>query len=190
MRYEIIPNILQTRLAYSTAIGRPAFNRVTAATVVDEANLTITTGNPNLKPTTANNFDFTLEYNPTKDSVFDVDLFDKEFDNYIFTRTVRTVINNQIFEENTFLNSGTAYARGIQLAFEEHLRFLPGPLSGLGFTANYTYTDSKGRTRPTDHIKLPFTSPNVYNVAVFYEKYGFTISLQVSPGEIGRYQLT
>jgi outer membrane receptor protein involved in Fe transport len=143
MRYEIIPNILQTRLAYSTAIGRPAFNQVTAATVVDEANLTITTGNPNLKPTTANNFDFTLEYNPTKDSVFDVDLFDKEFDNYIFTRTVRTVINNQIFEENTFLNSGTAYARGIQLAFEEHLRFLPGPLSGLGFTANYTYTDSK-----------------------------------------------
>jgi len=34
--------------------------------VVDQANLSITTGNPNLKPTTANNFDFTLEYNPTK----------------------------------------------------------------------------------------------------------------------------
>ena len=177
IRYEIIPNILQTRLAYSTAIGRPAFNQVTAATVVNEANLTITTGNPNLRPTTANNFDFTLEYNPTKDSVFEVDLFDKEFDNYIFTRTVRTVINNQIFDENTFLNSGTAYARGIELAFEEHLRFLPGPLGGLGFTANYTYVDSEGRTRQTDHTKLPFTSPNVYNVAVFYEKYGFTISL-------------
>jgi TonB-dependent receptor len=177
MRYEIIPNILQTRLAYSTAIGRPAFNQVTASTVVDEANLTITTGNPNLKPTTANNFDFTLEYYPTKDSVFEVDLFDKEFDNYIFRRTVRTVINNQIFDENTFLNSATAYARGIELAFEEHLRFLPGPLGGLGFTANYTYVDSEGRTRPTDHTKLPFTSPNVYNVAVFYEKYGFTISL-------------
>jgi acid phosphatase len=145
--------------------------------VVDQANLTITTGNPNLKPTTANNFDFTLEYNPTKDSVFEIDLFDKEFDNYIFTRTVRIVINNQIFDENTFLNSGTAYARGIELAFEEHMRFLPGPLGGLGFAANYTYVDSEGRTRPTDHTKLPFTSPNLYNVAVFYEKYGFTISL-------------
>jgi TonB-dependent receptor len=176
-RFEIISNILQTRLAYSTAIGRPAFSQVTAATVVDTGNLTITTGNPNLKPTTANNFDFTLEYTPTQDSYFSVDLFDKEFDNYIFTRTIRTVIGGQIFNESTFLNSGTAYARGIELAFEEHMRFLPGPLSGLGFTANYTYVDSEGRARTTDHTKLPFTSPNVYNLAVFYEKYGFLISL-------------
>ncbi len=176
-RYEIIPNILQTRLAYSTAIGRPAFSQVTAATVVDTGNLTITTGNPNLKPTTANNFDFTLEYTPTKDSYFSFGLFDKEFDDYIFTRTVRTVINGQIFDESTFLNSGTGYARGIEFAFEEHLRFLPGPLSGLGFTANYTYVDSEGRARTTDHTKLPFTSPNLYNLAVFYEKYGFLITL-------------
>ena len=177
IRYEIVPNVLQARLAYSTAIGRPAFNQVTAATSIDRSNLTITTGNPNLKPTTANNFDFTMEYYPTKDSFFSIDLFDKEFDNYIFTRTIRTVIGGQIFDENTFLNSGTAYARGIELAFEEHMRFLPGPLSGLGFAANYTYVDSEGRARPTDHTRLPFTSPNLYNVAVFYEKYGFTISL-------------
>ena len=68
VRDEIIPNILHTRLAYSTAIGRPAFSQVTAATVVHTGNLTITTGKPDLKPTAANNFEFTLEYTPTKDS--------------------------------------------------------------------------------------------------------------------------
>jgi outer membrane receptor protein involved in Fe transport len=57
------------------------------------------------------------------------------------------------------------------------MRFLPGPLSGLGFSGNYTYVDSEGRARQTDHTKLPFTSPNLYNVAVFYEKYGVLISL-------------
>jgi TonB-dependent receptor len=176
-RIEIVPGVLQARLAYSTAIGRPSFAEITAATTIDHVNQTITTGNPNLKPTTANNFDFTLEYNPTKDSFFTLDLFDKEFDNYIFTRTIREVIGGVIFQDSTFLNSGTAYARGIEFAFEEHMRFLPGPLGGLGFAGNYTYVDSEGRTRPTDHTKLPFTSPNLYNIAFFYEKYGFTISL-------------
>ena len=177
VRYEIVPGVLQTRLAYSTAIGRPSFAEITAATTVDRFNQMITTGNPNLKPTTANNFDFTLEYNPTKDSFFSIDLFDKEFDNYIYTRTIREVIGGVIFQDSTFLNSGTAYARGIEVALEEHLRFLPGPLGGLGFAGNYTYVDSEGRTRPTDHTKLPFTSPNLYNMAIFYEKYGFTITL-------------
>ena len=176
-RYEIVPSKLQIRLAYSTAIGRPSFAEVTAATTVDRINQTITTGNPNLRPTTANNFDFTVEYNPTPDSFFAVDLFDKEFDNYIFTRTIREVINGVIYQDSTFLNSGTAYARGIEVAFEEHMRFLPGPLGGLGFAANYTYVDSEGRTRPTDHTKLPFTSPNLYNLVLLYEKYGFVLTL-------------
>jgi hypothetical protein len=57
-RYEILDN-LQARFSYSAAIGRPAFNQVTAATTVDVGNLTITSGNPGLKPTTANNFDLT-----------------------------------------------------------------------------------------------------------------------------------
>ena len=87
------------------------------------------------------------------------------------------MIGGVIFQDSTFLNSGTAYARGVEVALEEHLRFLPGPLGGLGFAGNCTYVDSEGRTRPTDHTKLPFTSPNLYNIAIFYEKYGFTITL-------------
>lgn len=47
-RYEIVPSTLQVRPEYSTAIGRPAFNQVTAATVIDRGNLTITTGNRDL----------------------------------------------------------------------------------------------------------------------------------------------
>src|SRR5262249_17733076 len=154
----------------STAIGRPAFNQVTAATVIDLGALTITSGNPNLKPTTANNFDWTLEYYPSKDAVMSIDLFDKEFRNYIFTRSIRTPLNGQIFTENTFLNVNNAYARGIELNYQQWFRFLPGPLSGFGLSANYTYVDSKGDTRPTDSTRLPFTSPNLFNIALLYDK--------------------
>jgi TonB-dependent receptor len=177
VRYEIIPNILQTRFSYSTAIGRPAFNQVTASTVVDTGNSTITTGNPNLKPITANNFDLTLEYYPSRDSIFSVGIFDKEFQNYIFARSIQTVVNGTVFRQNTFVNSPSSYARGIELNWEQHLSFLPSPLDGFEVTANYTYVDSEGQPRLGDHTKLPFTSPNTFNLALIYQKYGVTLSL-------------
>ncbi|HET9377437.1 MAG TPA: TonB-dependent receptor, partial [Chthoniobacterales bacterium] len=155
-RYEILDN-LQARFSYSTAIGRPAFNQVTAATTVDVGNLTITTGNPGLKPTTANNFDLTLEYYPARGAFATIGLFDKEFSEYIFTRTIRVPINGSIFQESTFLNSPGAHARGLELSYQQQFFFLPALLSGFVAGFNYTYVDSEGEARPGETTQLPFT---------------------------------
>jgi TonB-dependent receptor len=175
-RFEILDN-LQARFSYSTAIGRPAFNQVTAATTVSTGNLTITTGNPGLKPTTANNFDLALEYYPAPGAFATVGFFDKEFSDYIFTRTIRVPINGSTFNESTFLNSPNAYARGVELSYQQQFVFLPGPLSGFGAGFNYTYVDSEGEARPGQTTHLPFTSTNLYNWVIFYRKYGFDITL-------------
>ena len=175
-RYEILDN-LQARFAYSTAIGRPAFNQVTASSTTNVGNQTIVTGNPGLKPTTANNFDLTLEYYPAPSALVTVAFFDKEFSDYIFTRTIRVPINGVTFNESTFLNSPNAHARGVEFNYEQQFAFLPGPLNGFGAGFNYTYVDSQGEARPGETTQLPFTSRNLYNWSIFYRKYGIDVTL-------------
>ena len=175
-RYEILDN-LQARFAYSTAIGRPAFNQVTASSTVNVGNQTIISGNPGLKPTTANNFDLTLEYYPALGAYATIGFFDKEFSDYIFTRTIRVPINGRTFNESTFLNSPNAHARGVEFNYQQQFVFLPGPLNGFGVGFNYTYVDSEGEARPGETTQLPFTSRNLYNWMIFYRKYGFDVTL-------------
>jgi TonB-dependent receptor len=47
------------------------------------------------------------------------------------------------FVVNAPVNGASGHARGLELAYQQYFDKLPGPLSGLGVQANYTYVDSK-----------------------------------------------
>jgi outer membrane receptor protein involved in Fe transport len=72
------------------------------------------------------------------------------------------------------LNGEAATLSGLEIALQNHLRFLPSPLDGIGLYANYTFTDSTahfpGRTADAT---LPGQSRHVGNLAASYEKGGF-----------------
>lgn len=61
------------------------------------------------------------------------------------------------------------------MAFQNQRRFLPGPLDGLGVYANYTWTGSSARF-PDRAVEatLPGQSSHVGNLALWYEKAGFS----------------
>jgi outer membrane receptor protein involved in Fe transport len=40
-------------------------------------------------------------------------------------------------------NAGSAYITGVELSFEQHFTYLPGPLRGLGVLANYSHATSQ-----------------------------------------------
>ena len=40
-------------------------------------------------------------------------------------------------------NGSGAHLYGFEIAYQQHLTFLPGPLGGLGISANYGYTNSR-----------------------------------------------
>ena len=143
-----INDTLQARFSYSTAIGRPTFGQITPSTIVNSVDRTITTGNPGLRPTTDNSFDLALDYYPVKSAYFSIGLFDKQIANYIFQRSVIVPLEGTFYTESTFLNGGSGYSRGIELNYQQQFVDLPGPLSGLGIAANYTYTDSNGSIHP------------------------------------------
>jgi hypothetical protein len=70
-------------------------------------------------------------------------------------------------------NAGTAYVTGVEVAFQQHLTYLPGLLSGLGVSANYSYTTS-GTTKVdqlrTDNPALLRQAPNTWNISPTYDR--------------------
>jgi len=180
-KYEF-SNDLQMRATYSTGIARPGFNQAGGNAGLDFTGVrpVYTAGNPDLKPTTGNNFDLDLEYYLPHGGVVQVGVFDKEFKNYIFANVLPNQLN-PIFGAGvkgdfvTYVNED-AYARGIELAYQQKLAFLPGLLSGLGVEANLTLVKShfleySAATNGTDQFaSLPGTSNVTWNLAGYYER--------------------
>jgi TonB-dependent receptor len=179
-------NDLQFRATYSTGIARPGFNQAGGNAGIDFTGTrpVYSAGNPDLKPTTGNNFDIDLEYYLPHGGIIQIGLFDKEFKNYIFGKLLSNQLN-PIFgtgvrgDFQTFVNE-SAYARGIELAYQQKLAFLPGLLGGLGVDANLTLVKSHFLEYAADPINtpgsvdqygsLPGTSNVTWNLAGFYER--------------------
>ncbi|HEX4740155.1 MAG TPA: TonB-dependent receptor [Caulobacteraceae bacterium] len=188
LRYQIEPNML-VRAVYSTGIGRPGFLQNTAATTsnFDVTQPAITQGNPNLKPTTGQDFDLDYEWYLPQGGIVQAGLFDKQFSNYIVTENQFRIYSGSYapFQGlttlyTTFANRSGAYARGVQLSYRQKFLFLPGVFNGFGVEANATFVDSRieeydAATSGTGHAEyglLPGTSHTTLNMSGFYEKYG------------------
>lgn len=184
LKYDFTSKFL-LRATYSTGIARPGFNQVAGAVTIDSSNGIITAGNPNLKPTTGDNFDVDLEYYLPKGGIIQVGLFDKEFQNYIVTQQSTAPSDPRIpdyvdVKLVSFGNVSSAYARGIEAAYHQAFVWLPRPFDGLGIESNVTLVDSRSleydaATSSTGHNEyglLPGTSKATFNLAGFYEAHG------------------
>ncbi len=190
LKYVVLPN-LQVRATYSTGIARPGFSQAGGNAGVDftaSPRPTYTAGNPNLKPTTGNNFDLDIEYYLPNAGIIQAGIFDKEFKNYIF-REARINVNDPIFmgQQGDFISftNEDAHARGAEIAYHQKFTMLPGAFGGLGIDANITWVDSRFREYSAavagqgidEYGPLPGTSHVTWNAAGFYEKYGLALRL-------------
>ncbi len=190
LKYAVMPN-LQVRATYSTGIARPGFTQAGGNAGVDftaSPRPQATAGNPDLKPTTGNNFDLDIEYYLPGGGILQAGVFDKEFKNFIF-RSTRINVSDPIFDGqkgdiNTFVNED-ACARGVELAYHQKFVMLPGELRGLGVDANITWVDSRFREYSAlsagqlvdEYSSLPGTSHVTWNLAGFYENHGLAVRL-------------
>ncbi|MDE2109882.1 MAG: TonB-dependent receptor [Alphaproteobacteria bacterium] len=174
-KYEIEPDLI-ARATYSATLARPGFNQFSPSTSFDLGALAVTTGNPNLKPATANSFDADIEDYLNAGGILSLGVFDKEVSNYILPNALTGQpapaylnIHDPVFLV-TFTNAPYAFARGVEFNYEQRFRdILPGFLGGLGASVNYTFVDSKVQIRPGEYTQLPSTSKNTWNAAIFYE---------------------
>lgn len=184
LRYAFASDLI-LRAAYSTTIGRPGFNQSNPALSINVGSGIVTTGNPSLRPTTANNFDFDIEKYLLHAGILSVGVFDKEFSNYIVPVETTQVLPNanqyvggaipvHVF---TYKNVSHSYARGLELNWRRKFQGLPGWLNGLGAGFNYTWVDSHIEIRPGEYSTLPSTSKNTWNATLFYQRAGLDLNL-------------
>ncbi|WP_323991610.1 TonB-dependent receptor [Nguyenibacter sp. L1] len=170
LRYNFTDNLI-ARANWSTAIGRPGFNAVTASQTINYQNASISQGNPNLKPTTGTNFDVDLEYYLPRGGILSAGAFDKEFKNYVVNYT--NYVSGYpgipgLATVSTYANIPFASARGFELNYRQQFTFLPGFWKGFGIGGNMTFVDSRGRSRNGVFETLPNTASHIYNFEVFY----------------------
>ncbi|PRC95113.1 TonB-dependent receptor [Solimicrobium silvestre] len=186
-RYELDPATL-LRASFSSTIARPGFNQINPSVQVSSADNTVSVGNPNLKPTTANSFDLSYEKYLPHSGIFSVGLFDKEIKNYIVATTY-----NQMFQNSglyaglageasvtSFTNTNSGYARGLEFNYQQKFKELPDFWSGFGVNLNYTFVDSGTDIHPGFTSMLPSTSRNNANAMLFYERDGLDLRLGVN----------
>jgi len=131
-------------------------------------------GNPELVPTTAYNIDLLAAHYLPGIGIVSGGIFYKALDNIIYTSYYDQVGGSYDgFEVEQMVNGETASLFGFEVNWQQELSFLPGPLSGLGIYANYTYTNSEADLPEREAISLPGQAGNVGNFAISYEKYGF-----------------
>ncbi|HWU03922.1 MAG TPA: TonB-dependent receptor [Novosphingobium sp.] len=173
LRYKADDRLL-LRAVYSTGLARPGFYQTQQSTSVDQGALTVSTGNPALKPTFSHNFDLTVEYYLPHAGIVSLGLFDKEMKDYIVTRTHANTTYpgySGLYTVQSFENAPSAYARGIEANYVNQFTSLPGWLGGFGIDANATYVKTGVNLRAGDGtIALPGAFPWSWNAAVFYEK--------------------
>jgi TonB-dependent receptor len=163
------------RIAYSRALSRPDPQDISrAVSPVNDTQTppTVSLGNPDLRPEHAHNFDILLEQYLAPFGLVQAGYFFKALsDPIIATQTRPTSGQYAGYLVSQPGNAGSATLQGFEIGYQQHLRFLPSGLSGLGLSANYSYTTSEARGIPlrTDHPALLRQAPHTWNISPTYD---------------------
>ncbi len=180
LNYALRPDLLM-RFSANRTIARPSPSAMLPARRVDDDARTLTDGNPDLKVSTSDNLDLSLEYYLKPLGVLSLGAFDKKIDGFYFN-TASTVVGGDYDGyrlTRTEMGRG-GKVRGLEAEWQQRLSFLPGAFSGLGLGANYTWLDANGRypTRPGDE-SLTFigTAKRTGNLNLSYVRGGLDLRL-------------
>ena len=184
-KFAATPNTA-LRFVYSRALSRPDPQDISQAVgVVNDTQTppTVSIGNPDLRPEHANNFDVLLEQYLSPLGLIQAGYFYKALaDPIIATQTRPTSGPFAGFLVSQPGNAGSATLQGFEFAYQQHLTFLPGALSGLGLSANYGYTTSEARGLPlrTDTPTLLRQAPQTWNISPTYDRGPMSLRVGVS----------
>ncbi len=182
LKLDVLDDLV-VRLAAAKSLERAPFGNLIAGFNVDRSSGTARGGNPTLEPFRATQFDISLEYYPNKDGALALSGFHKKAQNFITTTTQVGQIPGLLrldggadFLITQPVNGGDATIKGFEVSAQQALTFLPGILSGLGFVANYTFTDVK--TAQGD--PFPLLSKHAYNLIAYYDRGDFDFRVAYS----------
>ncbi len=166
------------KAAVTTALVRPQFGDMVPYVNVVAGQQTASVGNPDLKATSAINYDLMIEHYFQNVGFISAGAFAKSLDNFIYSaaraRTADDAVGPDAQQIIQPVNGPTASLYGFEVAWQQNFTFLPGILKSLGINANYTYTKSSadipGRGRDGVDAPIPEQTPQAGNVGLFFDK--------------------
>ena len=191
-----LPHDAAIRASYSRGIARPNFSDLPPKFDSTNAPDEIDIGNPNLKATHSNNFDLLFEQYLKPLGILQAGFFYKQLSDPIYQQ--RTIITQEVIDRDTLfgpllepflgdplvqsINGSNANLLGFEIAYQQHLSFLPSFLSSLGISANYSYTHSSTDGVPlrTDHPALQRQAPNSWNISPTYDRARLSVRVGIS----------
>ena len=120
------------RLSYFKSIARPNYYDLVPANIQSISSATVTTGNPQLRHSVADNYDLRYEWYPGQEQQWFAGVFYKRIKDPIES----AYVNGTTYQPQNF---GTATVYGAELQFTQYF-------GRVGFTGNYTYLNSSIRS--------------------------------------------
>ncbi len=179
------------RLAAAKVMARPQLGNLSpGGTISTTGTLSITSGNPLLKPFRAKTVDASFEWYFGKNSLLALGLFYKDIGTYIQSLRTNIPFNQtglplsllpsnftgaEVFQVTTPINTNGGALRGLELNYQQPFTFLPGVFKNFGTLLNYTYVKSKidylvsptsATTITDDLLNL---SPKSWNATLYYD---------------------
>jgi iron complex outermembrane receptor protein len=190
------------RVAAAKVMARPQLGNLTpGGTVATTGTLTITSGNPMLKPFRAKTFDTSFEWYMGKNAFIGLGVFQKNIDTYI--QNIRSNVafkdtglpmsllptnfsGEEIFQVTAPINTEGGKLKGFELNVQQPFTFLPGWGRNFGTLLNYTKVKSKieyvvsptsASTITDDLLNL---SPTSWNATLYYDDGKFSARVSAS----------
>jgi TonB-dependent receptor len=178
LRYKIDADS-DIRAVYGRGISRPDPYQLVPYITEDQSTnpYSINVGNPALVAEHANDYDILYEQYLPSLGMIEAGYFYKQITKPIFLTDAfvpttgsplsQAYAGDHLVQE---VNGDHAYVQGIELAYQQHLNFLPGVLAGARINANFTYTGSRNYNLPnrSDNPALVGQAPLSWNVGPSY----------------------
>lgn len=180
---------LVARFSANRDISRPALSDLAAAGTISTAPFggTLSIGNPNLRPFTADSVEGSLEYYDGKVGFFSLGVFYKKLKSFISSETtvepysatgypLSFLLPGQtgsiVYNVTQPVNVNGADIKGIEAAAQHDFDFLPAPLDHFGIAFNGTYADgSSPAIINSVSVNLPLVNLSKWtaNATLYYE---------------------
>jgi len=190
LRYKI-DDSSDVRAVYGRGISRPDPYQLVPYITEDQSTTpyTVAIGNTGIVAEHANDFDVLYEKYLSRVGMLEGGYFYKQITKPIFAQqsiipasgsTLSQAYAGDLVQQQ--VNGDHAYVSGIELAYEQHLSFLPKALSGARINANFTYTASKNYniTGRTDNPALVGQAPYSWNIGPSYATKRALVTIGIS----------
>jgi TonB-dependent receptor len=192
LRYKVLDGF-DVRFAYTESISRPDYFNLVPYRSINEAEQLMSLGNPDLKHTTATNYDLFFSFYNNY-GLFTSGLYYKKLKNIDYISQYR-VTNGQFngYWVTQPVNSPEAKVYGAEIDVQTNFLFLPAPLDGIILNVNVSriYSETffpffeigpRSTTPPYQPIiindfrkgRMPGQADWIYNITFGYEKGGFS----------------